>query len=105
MTNLMRHVDQKSAESWKDPKVQQYLKNAEQGAATQVLAAVGREFEGRGVLWLSNCVEYGQVSDEVAAQGGAAALGEDGYHPQAKDEAGAKQLWVDSAKIVGVAED
>jgi len=105
MTPLSKHLDASTLDRWSAPEIQKYMKNPEQGAATQVIAAIGREFEGRGVLWLSNCEEYGPVSDEVAAQGAGAVFGYEGYHPHAKDEAGAKQLWVDSSKIVGVTED
>jgi NAD(P)-dependent dehydrogenase (short-subunit alcohol dehydrogenase family) len=105
MTPLAKHLDASVLDRWSAPDTQKYMKSPEQGAATQTIAAIGREFEGRGVFWLSNCEEYGPVSDDVAAAGPAAALGIDGYHPHAKDEAGAKQLWVDSAKIVGVTED
>ncbi|MCW2794997.1 MAG: short-chain dehydrogenase/reductase [Nocardioides sp.] len=56
----------------------------EQGAATQVWAAVTPELEGRGALYLEEC----RVSDEV--------------QPYALDGARARELWALSERLCGV---
>ncbi|KAI0870106.1 hypothetical protein GGS24DRAFT_493252 [Hypoxylon argillaceum] len=72
------------------------MKSPAQGAATVVLAAVGKGFEGQGGVYLENCEvagshpggEYDHVPDIA------------GYAPHAFDEALARQLWIDSTKMV-----
>jgi NAD(P)-dependent dehydrogenase (short-subunit alcohol dehydrogenase family) len=106
-TGLAKHLDPATVSQLVDsPAVQSYYKNAEQGAATQVLAAVSREWEAKPPKWLSNCEEwgpYGKVKDLEMTAG--LELGDDGYKPWAFDEEGAKQLWADSCKFVGVEDD
>jgi NAD(P)-dependent dehydrogenase (short-subunit alcohol dehydrogenase family) len=73
------------------------FKSVEQGAATTVLAAVGRSFEGMGGLYLEDCGVAEVLKGEAAR---------DMYQPGAADfafdAAVDKQLWADSAKMVGV---
>ncbi|KAK4500635.1 hypothetical protein PRZ48_008824 [Zasmidium cellare] len=76
---------------------QKFFKSVEQGAATQVLAAIGRDFEGKGGVYLDDCGVAKRIGDEEQA-------GLAGYKSWAYDEAGARQLWVDSARMVGVEE-
>ncbi|KAF2160000.1 hypothetical protein M409DRAFT_70719 [Zasmidium cellare ATCC 36951] len=76
---------------------QKVFKSVEQGAATQVLAAISPEFEGKGGIYLDDAGVAKKIDDD--AQSGVA-----GYKSWAYDVEGAKTLWVDSAKMVGVQE-
>ncbi|KAF2965792.1 hypothetical protein GQX73_g7778 [Xylaria multiplex] len=56
MTGLQKHVPAEIRASWdKIPGVRNFLKSLEQGAATTVLAAVGKEWEGKGGKYLEDC--------------------------------------------------
>lgn len=69
-------------------------KSPQQGAATQVYAAVAPELEGRGGLYLEDCHVAGP-SPSLASPGG--------YAPWALDADGAAKLWTLSEKLVGSA--
>lgn len=73
------------ASRWKSP---------QQGAATQVYAAVAPELKGRGGLYLEDCHVAGP-SPSLASPGG--------YAPWALDADGAAKLWTLSEKLVGAA--
>jgi len=106
-SGLGKHVDPEFLKAFdNDPTAIAYYKSPEQGAATQVLAAVSREWEGKPPKWLSNCEEWGPFGQvEAKKVAGLLAMGDDGYVPHAFDQAGAKQLWADSCKFVGVEND
>ncbi|KAM0287398.1 hypothetical protein ACHAQH_000348 [Verticillium albo-atrum] len=75
------------------------MKSVEQGAATSVLAAVGKEWEHKGGKYLVNCAvaqPYVEGDDKTIAPG---------YAPYAYDEEKAKRLWSDSLKIVGLPDE
>ncbi|KAI0529997.1 short chain dehydrogenase [Xylaria digitata] len=56
ITGLQKHVPEEIRASWdKIPEVRNFLKSLEQGAATTVLAAVGKEWEGKGGKYLEDC--------------------------------------------------
>lgn len=56
LTNLQQHIAQETKDGWNaDPKITNFLKSKEQGAATTVLAAVSREWEGQGGKYLEDC--------------------------------------------------
>ncbi len=74
------------------------VKNVEQGAATQVLAAVGRNLEGKGGVFLDDC----KVSSPIPENG---AVFEKGYAKWAFDVDGQKQLWTDSLKMLELEDD
>ena len=76
------------------PGIEKVVKSAEQGAATSVLAAVGKEYEGKGRLYLDDC-------DTAAA----AVDGGNGYGTHAFDEEKEGKLWKDSLKMVGLTEE
>ncbi|MCJ1231466.1 hypothetical protein MMC12_008143 [Toensbergia leucococca] len=78
--------------------VRRYMKSPEQGAATTVLAAVGRELEGHGGKYLEEC----KVSEPVGEGWNDFS---EGYVPHAYDEGKEKKLWVESCKMVGVEDD
>lgn len=94
-TGLQKHVPAEMMEQWKSvPQTQLYIKSTEQGAATSVLAAVGKEYEGKGRLYLNDC--------ETAEEG---MKGSNGYAPYAFDREKEARLWNDSLKMVGLTEE
>jgi NAD(P)-dependent dehydrogenase (short-subunit alcohol dehydrogenase family) len=75
------------------------MKSVEQGAATSVLAAVGKTWEHTGGKYLVDCdvaKPYTEGDDKVIAPG---------YAPWAYDVDEAKRLWKDSLKLVGLPEE
>ncbi|KAI5457344.1 dehydrogenase with different specificitie [Mariannaea sp. PMI_226] len=73
-------------------------KSPEQGAATTIAAAIGKEWEGRGGVYLNDCQEaergeYDGVVSNVS------------YVPHTYDEKEEARLWKDSLKFVGLADD
>lgn len=56
LTNLQQHVSQEEKDGWKrDDKIVNFMKSAEQGAATTLLAALGAEWEAKGGKYLEDC--------------------------------------------------
>lgn len=96
-TPLQRHLSQEAIDGFKqDEAVQAKVKTVEQGAATTVLAAIGKAFEGIGGKYLEDCGESGPLKD------GGNCIVDPGYaswafHPKNED-----RLWKDSCKMVGV---
>jgi NAD(P)-dependent dehydrogenase (short-subunit alcohol dehydrogenase family) len=100
-TNLQRFVPPKMMEAYKgNEQVANYMKSAEQGAATSVWAAVAKELEGKGGKYLSNC----EIADAFNGDP-MGAVGHDGYETWAFNPEKEKKLWVESCKMVGVADD
>lgn len=98
-TGLQEHVPDAVKASWdEDLEVKKYMKSPAQGAATTIYAALSQEWEGRGGRYLEDCAE----SPAVAPGWGATAIG---YAPHAYDEKDARQLWMDSCKMVGVTDE
>ncbi|KAI0188396.1 putative oxidoreductase,short chain dehydrogenase [Astrocystis sublimbata] len=55
-TNLQKHFSKEVTDKWAaDPSILNFMKSPEQGAATTVLAAVGKEWEGKGGKYLEDC--------------------------------------------------
>ncbi|KAL4987941.1 short-chain dehydrogenase [Aspergillus falconensis] len=71
------------------------IKSCEQGAATTVLAAVGKEWENKGGRYLEDCEEAGpgEENNDVLGQG---------YVQQTYDPHCEARLWQDSLKMVGM---
>jgi len=78
------------------PLLANYEKSVEQGAATQVWAAVAKELEGKGGLYLDDV----QVAKEATDQ---KTMCIPGYAPWIWDAEMAKRLWDDSERMVGSA--
>jgi NAD(P)-dependent dehydrogenase (short-subunit alcohol dehydrogenase family) len=100
MTNLGTHL---AAEDWAHfttPEWMRVMKSAEQGAATQVLAAVGKEWEGKGGKYLANCVEQPPFGTR-----GLEEKHDDGYAEWVYDVEGEVRLWKDSLDMVGLEGD
>lgn len=100
-TGLDKHTPNVGRAVFDNPAVQAYMKSIPQGAATSIWAAVSKELEGKGRKWLSNCEEWGPEGDEGVEITGIK-IGDDGYAEWAFDDAGAKRLWEDSNRMVGV---
>lgn len=57
-TNLQKHFDADVVKSWDtNEAVSNFMKSPEQGAATTIVAAVSKEWEGRGGKYLEDCRE------------------------------------------------
>ena len=74
------------------------IKSLEQGAATQILAAVGKEYEGKGGMYLEDCGVSRPLSDSEP-------MGVDGYRPWAYNPDGERRLWLESLDMVGAKDD
>ena len=59
MTNLVRHIIKANGGGlpavWKSAELQRIMKNTEQGAATQIYAAISSEWESTGGKYLDDC--------------------------------------------------
>lgn len=95
-TGLQQHVDFSMFKG--KPEVEKGMKSAAQGAATSVYAALDREMEGKGGLYLEDC-------DIAKATSGSEKVMRSGYATWAYDVDKAKRLWVESCKLVGVNDD
>ncbi|KAJ3533079.1 hypothetical protein NM208_g8148 [Fusarium decemcellulare] len=99
LTNLPRHASQAELDAWK--KVEGFsktLKSPEQGAATSVWAAIGRQLEGKGGKYLADVAEADASTnapdDNQALYRGYA---KHAYSPKLET-----RLWEDSLKLVGL---
>ncbi|KAM0715347.1 hypothetical protein Q7P37_008845 [Cladosporium fusiforme] len=100
-TGLQVHVSAEQAKEWnEDPVMMRYIKSVEQGAATSVHAALGREWEGRGSVYLSNCAEQGPIKGTDMNS-----TADEGYAPWAFDQQAEEQLWKASLSMVGLGGD
>jgi NAD(P)-dependent dehydrogenase (short-subunit alcohol dehydrogenase family) len=101
-TELSRHQLDASTEMMdamvSDPRFTSIEKSVEQGAATQVWAAVGSDLEGKGGLFLDNTAVASETSEDVP-------VFESGYLPRIYDGDRAGRLWRDSLNFVNVAND
>jgi NAD(P)-dependent dehydrogenase (short-subunit alcohol dehydrogenase family) len=80
------------------PSVAKILKSVEQGAATTVLAAISKDWEGKGGKFLQDCKEAERGEDDGNAFGV-------GFVKQTYDPEAEARLWRDSLKFVGISED
>lgn len=93
-TGLQKFIPAETMKQWKTrPNVENMLKSTEQGAATSVLAAVAKIYEGRGRLYLEDCAIAGVTEN-----------GDEGYSAHAFDKEKEARLWDDSLKMVGLTE-
>jgi NAD(P)-dependent dehydrogenase (short-subunit alcohol dehydrogenase family) len=93
-TGLQIHVSEKIREMWAGPEVQKAFKSIEQGAATQVYAAVSKDWEGKGGRYLEDC-------DESPPFDGKQVVGNPGYAEHAYNKSEEDRLWRDSEKFIG----
>lgn len=55
-TNLQQHISQEEKDGWDENEVvKNFMKSTEQGAATTLVAAVAKEWEGKGGKYLEDC--------------------------------------------------
>ncbi|ORY13413.1 hypothetical protein BCR34DRAFT_481070 [Clohesyomyces aquaticus] len=88
-TNLTAHLGPAILEGYKNPDVARYLKSPEQGAATQVYAAVSQDWKDRGgSIWL------------IVPEDGVNEIINDGHAEWAYDEEGEDKLWRESFGMV-----
>ncbi|KAM0322979.1 hypothetical protein ACHAQA_009078 [Verticillium albo-atrum] len=97
-TGLLRHIEDPSSVITPEMKNQQ--KNTEQGAATTVWAAVAKELEGRGGVYLDNLAEA--LPSDVAMPSLADSIYKVG---RAYDPPTEGKLWEASLKLVGLEDD
>ncbi|KAL6252902.1 putative secondary metabolism biosynthetic enzyme [Rhinocladiella similis] len=98
-TNLSRHLDREFAKQIMSlEKVAKVLKSPEQGAATTVLAAVGKEWEDRGGKYLEDCEDAKRGEDDGDVFG-------IGYVRQTYDPDNEIRLWKDSLEMIGMEDD
>ncbi|KAI1346932.1 NAD(P)-binding protein [Xylaria sp. FL0043] len=97
LTPLARYLPYERSEGLKDiPEIYRWLMTPAQGAATSTWAAVARELEDRGGMYLDECAEAVQVEPEPYHL--------PGYGPQAFDPPMEKKLWEASSELVGIKE-
>jgi NAD(P)-dependent dehydrogenase (short-subunit alcohol dehydrogenase family) len=98
-TGLMQHMDPTMVEAFKkDEGMYKLTKSPEQGAATTVWAAIGREWEKKGGEYLAECGKTTRGNDNHEIGG----VGFAGHAYDAEKEA---RLWEDSLKMVGLTDD
>ncbi|KAH6908806.1 hypothetical protein BKA70DRAFT_1278886 [Coprinopsis sp. MPI-PUGE-AT-0042] len=103
-SNMTKHLSEEQLKMFQDPEVIRFLKSRAQGAATQVWAAVGKEWANKGGRYLADCTEPIGY-EEKAKQEGMTFMANDGYQPWAYDEAGEERLWKESFGMVGLEEN
>lgn len=74
------------------------LKSAEQGAATTVVAAIGKEWETKGGKYLEDCAESQRGPDDYDGFGV-------GWARQMYDDENEARLWKDSLQMLGLQDD
>ncbi|UKZ61216.1 uncharacterized protein TrAtP1_002484 [Trichoderma atroviride] len=99
-TDLLRHVDDDVKNGWQQNKyLDTYWKSPEQGAATSVWAALAKELEGKGGLYLDDCQIAGaHDASKTGPQG-------PGYKPWAYNPEGETKLWKMSLELLNLSDD
>ena len=98
-TNISRHVGPEFVEYiMSNEAIVKILKSPEQGAATTVIAAIGKEWENKGGKYLEDCEEAQRGKDDNNTFGV-------GYVSHTFDQKNEERLWEDSLKIVGISTD
>ncbi|EXL60533.1 hypothetical protein FOCG_03373 [Fusarium oxysporum f. sp. radicis-lycopersici 26381] len=100
ITNIGQYLDPETAKAFSTfPGAKQITKEAAQGAAVPVLAALSQELEGKGGLYLEDCRQSGR------AEGVNPIEHPYGYASWIEDEDSQRKLWVDSLALVGSKDD
>ena len=98
-TNISRHVGPGFVGFlMSNEAIVKILKSPEQGAATTVIAAIGKEWENKGGKYLENCEESQRGKDDGDVFGV-------GYVRQTYNPESEARLWKDSLKIVELSDD
>ena len=93
LTPLARHMAEADMKAFESPDKQRRFKSPEQGAATTVWAAIGKEWEGKGGKYFEDC----KVAEEMKSKDEWG-----GYVPHAYDKEAAERLWDVSMQLVGL---
>ncbi|KAM3414440.1 hypothetical protein BST61_g9605 [Cercospora zeina] len=101
-TGLFQHMDPEVTKGNMTPEVVAYMKNAEQGAATSVYAALSTEWAHKGGRYLSNCVEQPPWAPRNGDKSNPVAVDHDGYEAWAYDPERERRLWEESLSMVGL---
>ncbi|EGU88781.1 hypothetical protein FOPG_17194 [Fusarium oxysporum f. sp. conglutinans race 2 54008] len=100
ITNIGQYLDPETAKAFSTfPGAKQITKEAAQGAAVPVLAALSQELEGKGGLYLEDCRQSGR------AEGVNPIEHPYGYASWIEDEDSQRKLWIDSLALVGSKDD
>jgi NAD(P)-dependent dehydrogenase (short-subunit alcohol dehydrogenase family) len=98
-TALGKFMDPQQVAAFKNNEaMMKILKSPEQGAATTVVATVGREWENKGGKYLVDCAEATRGEDDGSVSGV-------GYVSHTYDPEREAQLWEDSLELVGLKDD
>ena len=98
-TNISRHLGPEFVQYiMSNEAIVKILKSPEQGAATTVAAAIGKEWENKGGKYLEDCEEAQRGKDDNDTFGV-------GYVSQTYDQKNEERLWKDSLRIVGISTD
>ncbi|KAI0475855.1 short-chain dehydrogenase [Xylariaceae sp. FL0804] len=98
LTPLARHLSPSVlGEMEKDTGLMKLLQNPAQGASTTVWAALARELEGKGGIYLDEDAEAEQAPSDTPYWAG-------GYGAQSFNPAAENRLWIESLKSVGLGE-
>jgi NAD(P)-dependent dehydrogenase (short-subunit alcohol dehydrogenase family) len=93
-TGISRHMSRDELEGYsKDENLWKTMKSPEQGAATTVWAAIGRELEGKGGKYLLDCAEAERGPDNGDFRSPT-------YCSHTYDEEAEGRLWKDSLRLV-----
>jgi NAD(P)-dependent dehydrogenase (short-subunit alcohol dehydrogenase family) len=96
-TPLQKHMSEERLKAMKSaPGVDKIIKSPAQGAATSIYAAIGKEWEGKGRIFLEDCAQPGPLVDYND-------YSQAGYAAHAFDKEKEAKLWEDSLKMVGLA--
>ncbi|KAI1211764.1 short-chain dehydrogenase [Annulohypoxylon truncatum] len=93
--NLQKFCQDEQAAAEIDERMSRYFTNVQQGCATSVYAAVSKDLEGKGGLYLEGASVAGQVTGDYDRV-------EYGYNEWAFDREKEEKLWEVSKKLVGV---
>ena len=95
-TNISRHLGPGFVQKlMANEYIAKIVKSSEQGAATTILAAIGKEWENKGGKYLEDCEEAQRGDDDNDTFGV-------GYVSHTYDPKEEERLWKDSLKIVGI---
>jgi len=95
-SGLYAHADDAIKRQWAaDPEIMDRMQSPEQGAATQVWAAVGKVWEGQGGKYLANCTVAPPTDDLTS-------ILSTGVAPYAYDVESEDRLWKLSEELTGI---
>ncbi|KAG4411885.1 hypothetical protein IFR04_014976 [Cadophora malorum] len=94
-TGLMQYMDPEVLKALtSDNSAYKLMKSPEQGAATTVWAAIGKEWENKGGQYLAECDRTMRGNDKHE-------IGRVGFAGHAYDQVDETRLWKDSLEMVG----